>query len=356
MVDQEEMRMKAVVIHAAHDLRVEDHPLPLAEAPAPGMVRVRMAAGGICGSDLHYYHNGGFGVVRVRQPMALGHEASGFVEAIGEGVEDLSPGGLVAVNPSQPCGVCAWCRDGLRHHCADMRFNGSAMRFPHEQGLFRACIEVPVERAVPMPAGTDPTVAALCEPLAVCLHAANQAGDLAGKTVLVSGCGPIGILAVAVAKLRGAARILATDVTRHCIEMAERMGATDAFDVSGGTDALAPFAEGKGQVDVVLECSGNPRAMAAAIPVLKPRGRLVLVGLGGDAALPINAIVAKELSLVGTFRFDREFDEAARIIGSGAVDFAPVVSAVYPWDDAVAAFEHAGDRNRATKVAIRLSA
>jgi L-idonate 5-dehydrogenase len=346
--------MQAIVIYSAHDLRVQDFDLPLGDL-APGSVRVRMAAGGICGSDLHYYHHGGFGVVRVKQPMALGHEASGFVEALGAGVTGLTLGQLVAVNPSNPCGVCDYCRKGLRHHCTDMRFNGSAMRMPHEQGLFRECIDVTAPRAVAMPEGTSPAEAALCEPFAVCLHAGNQAGDFRGRTVLVSGCGPIGILCIVMAKLKGATRIIATDITRHCLDMAARMGATECFDVSGGTDALQPFAEGKGQIDIVLECSGHGAAIASMIPLLKPRGRLVLVGLGGDVALPVNTVVAKELELVGTFRFDPEFDEAARLIATRTVDLSAIVSAVYPIEDAVAAFKHAGDRTRATKVAIALS-
>lgn len=346
--------MQAVVIHAPHDLRVQDFTLPDA-APGAGEVRVRMAAGGICGSDLHYYHHGGFGVVRVKEPMTLGHEASGIVEAVGSGVAKVKVGDLVAVNPSRPCNTCDYCRAGLRVHCTDMRFNGSAMRFPHEQGLFRACISVSEERAVVMPAGTRPEAAAMCEPFAVCLHAASQVGDLAGKTVLVSGCGPIGILTIVVAKLRGAARILATDITRHSLDVAAKVGATDCYDVSSGMDALAPFGEGKGKVDVVFECSGNPRAMAGAIGLMRPRAHLVLVGLGGDAPVPVNTIVAKELRVCGTFRFDPEFNEAAHLIGTGAVDLSPAISAVYPMSDAVAAFEHAGDRTRATKVAIALS-
>lgn len=346
--------MKAIIIHAPYDLRVEDFPLPGGE-PAAGEVCVRMAAGGICGSDLHYYHHGGFGTVRVREPMALGHEASGFVVALGAGVKGIAVGDLVAVNPSRPCDACRYCRAGLRMHCEAMRFNGSAMRLPHEQGLFRECIAVGVERAVAMPAGTRPAEAALCEPLAVCLHAASHAGDLAGRTVLVSGCGPIGILSIVVARLGGAARILATDITRHSLDIAARMGATDCFDVSGGMDQLAPFAEGKGQVDVTFECSGNPKAIAGAIPLMRPRGIVVLVGLGGDAPVPVNTIVAKELSLVGTFRFDTEFAEAARLVGSRAVDFSPVISASYPMAEAKAAFDHAGDRGRATKVVIDLS-
>lgn len=346
--------MKAIIIHAPHDLRVQEFALPDA-APAAGEVRVRMAAGGICGSDLHYYHDGGFGTVRVRQPMALGHEASGFVEAVGADVKGVRVGDLVAVNPSRPCQSCPNCCAGLRIHCTDMRFNGSAMRMPHEQGLFRECIAVEEHRAVVMPAGIRPAEAALCEPFAVCLHAASHAGDLAGKTVLVSGCGPIGVLCVVIAKLRGAARILATDIARASLDMAARMGATDCFDVSSGMEALAPFAEAKGQVDVVFECSGNPRALAGAIPLIRPLGRMVLVGIGGDCALPVNLIVAKELQLFGTFRFDSEFNEAAALIGGKTVDLSPMVSAIYPMEDAVAAFAHAGDRTRATKVAIALS-
>ena len=346
--------MKAVIIHAPHDLRVEEFDLPLG-ALAPNGVRVKMAAGGICGSDLHYYHHGGFGTVRVKQPMALGHEASGVVEAVGADVKGVKPGQLVAVNPSSPCNSCHYCKAGFRNHCENMRFNGSAMRFPHEQGLFRACIDIPAERAVVMPEGTAPAEAALCEPFAVCLHAANQAGDLSGKTVLISGCGPIGVLSVVAARLAGAARIIATDITVHSLDMAKRMGASDCFDVSGGTTDLAPFAEGKGQVDVVFECSGNQHALMSVMPLLRPRGKLVLVGLGGDAPMPINMIVAKELQIIGTFRFDAEFNEAARLIGSKAVDLSPVISAVYPMEEAVAAFTHAGDRTRATKVAIALT-
>jgi len=346
--------MRAIVIHAAHDLRVQDFDLPEA-APAAGDVLVRMAAGGICGSDLHYYHQGGFGDVRVKQPMALGHEAAGFVAAVGSGVKALSVGDLVAVNPSSPCEACQYCRLGLRHHCEAMRFNGSAMRFPHEQGLFRAEIVVPEARAPKLPAGTRPAEAALCEPFAVCLHAVAQAGDLKGATVLVSGCGPIGVLTIVAARLAGAARILALDIARQSLDMAARMGADEVFDVSGGAEALLPFAAGKGRVDCAFECSGAPQAMAGIIPLLRPRGRLVLVGLGADAALPVNAVVAKEIQIAGSFRFDREFDAAARLIGSRTVDLAPIVSAVYPMEEAVAAFERAGDRSRAAKVAIALS-
>jgi L-idonate 5-dehydrogenase len=346
--------MRAIICHGAHDLRVEPAPAP--GALAPGHVRVRMRAGGICGSDLHYALHGGFGVVRIREPMTLGHEASGVVEALGEGVAGLLPGQLVAVNPSEPCGRCQACLDGAERHCAEMRFNGSAMRFPHVQGLFREVVDVPAGRLFPMPDGVSPQEAALCEPLAVALHAVAQAGDIAGKRVLVTGCGPIGALVIAAARLKGAAEIVATDLSAHSLAMARRMGADHALDIGADRDALAPWQAGKGVLDAAFECSGSPHAFAPAIAALAPRGTIVAVGLGGEVTLPLNALVAKELRLVGTFRFDREYAEAAGLVGSGRLDLKPLITAVYPLDQAAEAFAHAADKSRATKVVVMLDA
>lgn len=345
--------MRALVIHAPHDLRLEEFAV---RDPALGAddVQIRMAAGGICGSDLHYYHHGGFGTVRVKEPMALGHEASGYVEAVGRNVTHVAPGDLVAVNPSSPCGTCPSCQHGQHNHCENMLFNGSAMRFPHVQGLFREQVVVAGRRAFPMAEGVTPAEAALCEPFSVALHAARQAGDLAGRTVLVSGCGPIGVLMIVAARLGGAARIVATDITRHCLDVAARFGCDACIDVSKGVEGLAPYIENRGQIDVAFECSGNPQAMASALSTLRPKGRIVLVGLGGDAPMPINVIVAKELEIVGTFRFDEEFARAADLISCRKVDLSGMISAIYPMSGADDAFAHASDRMRATKVVIAL--
>src|SRR5215471_12184286 len=167
--------MRAVVIHAPKDLRIDSFP---DATPGPGQVRVKIANGGICGSDLHYYHQGGFGTVRIREPMALGHEIAGVVAAVGQGVADLAVGTRVAVNPSLPCGACAYCREGMRNQCLDMRFMGSAMRDPHVQGGFREHVTVEAAQAIPIAERLSLAEAAMAEPLAVCLHAANQAGPL----------------------------------------------------------------------------------------------------------------------------------------------------------------------------------
>jgi L-idonate 5-dehydrogenase len=345
--------MRAIMIHPPHDLRVESFP-ESKPSPTAGEVLVRMAAGGICGSDLHYYHHGGFGAVRVKEAMALGHEASGHVEAIGKGVTGLAVGDLVAVNPSQPCGTCPSCGRAELNHCENMRFNGSAMRMPHVQGLFREYVTAPRARIFRIDPAVSAAEAALCEPLAVALHAVKQAGDLKGKTVLVTGCGPIGVLAIVAAKLAGAGRVIATDITAHSLDIAAKLGCDTLVNLAETPDGLQPFTENRGQIDALLECSGNPRALAGAIPALKPRGRVVLVGLGGDAPVPINAIVAKELEIVGTFRFCEEFAVAADLISSRKVKLGAMISATYPMAQAVEAFEHASDKARATKVAVLL--
>ena len=333
-------------LYAAHDLRIE----PLAQPePIEGAALIRVARGGICGSDLHYYHDGGFGPVRVREPIVLGHEAAGYVEAAPEG-SDLTTGQLVALSPSRPCGTCEYCRAGLERHCLNMRFSGSAMRLPHEDGFFRNRLYHPVGQCIPLAAGASAADAAGAEPLAVCLHALSKAPDLAGQRVLITGAGPIGAICTALARLRGAAEIVVTDVQDFTLDIARRMGADRCVNVADDPEGLAEYAQGKGRIDVVLECSANPHAIAQAIGVARPQGTIVQIGVGGTMPLPLNLIVGKELHLVGTHRFDREFAEAVRMIGAREVDLSPMVTQVLPAAEAQRAFDLAGDRTRAVKV------
>lgn len=336
---------QALVLHAPHDLRVEER--PVAE-PGPGEVLVRMAAGGICGSDLHYYHHGGFGAVRVREPMILGHEVSGRVERLGGGVEGLREGQLVALSPSRPCGRCAYCLRGLANHCLHMRFYGSAMPMPHIQGAFRGRLVADAAQCVPAD-GLSPEVAAMAEPLAVCLHALERAGPVLGRTILVTGCGPIGLLCVLAARRAGAAHIVATDIAALPLRVARAVGADAALDAREG---LSAYEADKGAFDVVLECSGAEAALRAAIPATRPRGVIVQVGLGGDMTVPMGAITAREIEWRGTFRFHHEFTTAVSLMRDGLIDPAPLVSARYPHTNATAAFAAASDRAAGIKTVL----
>ena len=343
--------MEALVLHAPRDLRREDRPVP---PPGPGEVQVAIATGGICGSDLHYYNHGGFGTVRLREPMILGHEVAGHVAGLGEGVEGLAEGDLVAVSPSRPCGACRYCLEGMANQCLNMRFYGSAMPFPHVQGAFRQVLNADARQCLPA-GGLTPAEAAMAEPLAVVLHAVRAAGSLIGRKVLVTGCGPIGTLAVLAARRAGADMIVATDLSPFTLNMARGAGADETVDMAADPEGLARFAPQKGTFDVAFECSGAASALAAGIGAMRPGGRIVQLGLGGDMTLPMMAITAKELSLTGSFRFHEEFAAGVGLMRRGLVDVKPLVTHTVGLDEAARGFALASDRGSAMKVQVSFS-
>ncbi|MGK9202754.1 L-idonate 5-dehydrogenase [Sinorhizobium sp. M4_45] len=341
------MRTRLARLYGPRDLRLEVADVP---APGDGEVLLKMAAGGICGSDLHYYQEGGFGPVRVREPIIPGHEASGRVAALGAGVSGLAIDDLVAVNPSQPCGTCRFCGEGLPVHCLDMRFLGSAMRLPHTQGMFRDWLVVPAVQCHPAGSLVSPGEAACAEPLAVCLHAVAQAGEIRGKKVLVTGAGPIGALVVAAARHAGADEIVVTDLADAALDRAKAMGATRIVNVRRDPAGLAVYEADKGQFHVAFECSAAEPALRSAVAAVRPRGTIVQVGVTGEINLPLHSLVGKELRLVGSQRFDREFAIAIALISNRRIDVRPIMSHQFPVDEAVRAFEQAGDRSAACKV------
>ena len=346
------MRVKAAVLRkmGLGPPYAASRPLDIVELdvapPGRGEALVRIKAAGLCHSDLSVIDGS-----RPRPtPMALGHEIAGVVATAGEGVTHLAPGTRVAVNPSRPCGLCIHCREGMRNQCLDMRFMGSAMRNPHVQGGFRENVTVEAAQAIPIAKQLSLPEAAMAEPLAVCLHAANQAGQLMGKRVLITGCGPIGALMVVVARCSGAAEIVVTDVAEASLAVARKLGASHAINVVTQVAALDPWRAGKGSFDVLFEASGNQAALRLAFDLLRPRATIVQLGLGGEMTLPVNSIVTKELQLRGTFRFDAEFELALRLMGEGRLDVKPLITASMPFDEAVEAFELASDRASSMKV------
>lgn len=339
--------MRAIVIHAPKDLRIE----PTApDEPGPGQVQIRMRAGGICGSDLHYYQHGGFGTVRIKQPMILGHEVAGEVSALGEDVDGFTVGDLVAISPSRPCGNCRYCAEGLPMHCQNMRFYGSAMPFPHIQGAFRETLVADATQCV-LATGLSAGQAAMAEPLSVCLHAVRRAGEMLGKRVLITGSGPIGVLCLMAARRAGAAEIVVTDLADTALEFAKAAGADRVINITSG--GLDEYVNGKGYFDVALECSGANVALSGAIAVLRPRGVMVQVGMGGDMTLPMQAVTAKEIDLRGSFRFHEEFSTAVELMQKGLIDVSGLITHEFALVDAVEAFETAADRSKAMKAQIR---
>ena len=344
--------MKALVCHAPRDLRIDT--LPDGEL-GPTQLRVKVAYGGICGSDLHYFQHGGFGTVRIKHPMVLGHEVSGVISEVGTAAQSFAVGQHIAVSPSRPCGQCRYCQKGHHNQCLDMRFYGSAMRTPHIHGAF--CDELIIEalQAHVVSQKLSLSVAALVEPLSVGLHAITRAGGVFGKQVLVTGCGPIGVLLIAGLRRAGAAHIVAADLSDKALACAKAMGANETLNLSTHPQALTPFSANKGHFDVMFEASGSPKALASGLEAVAPRGVVVTIGLGGDVALPMNMLVAKELELRGTFRFHEEFAVAARFLDEGLIDASPVISHVLNMSNAIEAFELAADKTQAMKVQIKFS-
>ena len=345
--------MKAIVCHAPEDLRLDNFET---DVLGTHQLQVDVAYGGICGSDLHYYQHGGFGTVRIKEPMVLGHEVSGIVRVVGSAVQNFKAGQRIAISPSRPCGQCQYCQKGQHNHCLDMRFFGSAMRFPHVQGAFRQTLVIDASQAHPLHDSLSLSLAALAEPLSVGLHAIQRAGSVFGKQVLVTGCGPIGTLLIGALRRAGAARIVAVDIADTPLECARAMGADEAINIAKQPEALAPFAVNKGVFDVMFEASGNDRALRNGLDVVAPRGVIVSIGLGGDSTLPLNQLVGKELELRGTFRFHEEFAVAVRFLNEGLIDGRPVISHVMGFDDAIHAFELASDKSQAMKVQINFGA
>jgi L-idonate 5-dehydrogenase len=337
----------AVVAHAANDLRIDDLPL---RSPAADEAVVEVTYGGICGSDLHYWTHGAAGESILRAPMVLGHEVVGTVAqpaADGSGPPAWT---RVAVHPATPAD------DGVTRYPADRpnlspgcTYLGSAARFPHTDGAFVKYAILPSRMLRTLPAGVDLRTAAVIEPASVAWHAVSRAGEVAGKTALVIGAGPIGGLIIAVLKRAGAAEIVAVDLHDHALQVARALGATRTL-VATDTEAIAAL-----QADVAVDSSGNHRGLASAIRGTARGGRVVMVGLlpTGDQPVPMSLAITRELELVGSFRFNDEIDEVIAALADGSLVVDPVITHEYPLSEALEAFAVAKDASTSSKVLLR---
>lgn len=346
--------MKTLFIHGREDIRLEDVPTP---EPGPGEVRLRIAYVGVCGSDLHYYFNGANGAFVVEEPMAPGHEVSGVVDLDPSG--KLASGTPVTVHPATFGEPIPGIED-KRHLFPGGSYLGSASTHPHTQGGMSEFLIVKDFMVRPLPAGMDLRVAALAEPLGVALHGINVAGGVEGKSVVVSGSGPIGLLAAAAAVAKGAAEVVSTDVLAGPLDRARRLGArpvrvggAGAGTTSGAGDAELP----RGHFDVALECSGIPAAVSATIEAVRPAGVHAQIGMMGAGPQPIAlaTLIAKEIQLRGCFRFNTEIDEAIELLAARPEIADVVVTHVFKGDSAdsaVEAFTTAKDSDASGKVLV----
>ena len=340
------MTSLACRIHGKEDLRIEPAATP---ALGPGQVLLRLGAGGICGSDLHYYFEGRNGSFVVREPLIPGHEASGVVAEIGPGVTRVKAGDRVAISPSHACGRCEACREGREQLCTAMQFLGSASVFPHAQGMFRETFVMGERQCYPVASDVSLGELAFAEPLAVALHAVHRGPDLLGKSVLVTGAGTIGCLVVMAARLAGATSITVSDVLDRPLAKAREVGADVTLRADRDDDALR-----EPRYHAAYEVSGNVGALRTCVAAVRRGGTVVQVGTLPHEPLPfvMNDIMAKELDVHGAFRWGIEFDWAVRYLEARRVDVRPLLSGQYPLADAVAAFHAAADKTTSTKVQV----
>lgn len=333
---------RAVVLHGQGDVRVEERAIP---EPGPREVLVAIAAVGVCGSDVHYYEHGRIGSFVVREPMVLGHESSGRVVALGPAASKHAVGDRVTLEPGVPCGNCRECRSGRYNLCGDVRFFAT----PPIDGAFANYVAIHEDFAFALPESVSDEAGALMEPLSVGVWACEKAKVSAGSSVLITGAGPIGLLAAQCAHAFGATEITVTDLNPHRLSLAERTAATRVVNV--GEESL----EGSGlEVDALIECSGHPDSLKAGIAALRPAGTAVLVGMGPEeeAVVPLALIQSRELWLTGTFRYANAYPTAIALAASGRVDLEAIITRRYALDDAEAALRAGREDPTAVKVMV----
>lgn len=334
--------MKEIVIEGKLDLTEQDVPVPV---PLEGEVRLKVEFVGICGSDLHYYFEGVNGEFVVREPLVPGHEMSGRIDLDPSG--RLAPGTPVTVHPAR-FGTPERGIENRRHLWPNGSYLGSASTWPHTQGAMAQYLVVRADMVRPLPPELPLRRAALAEPLAVALHGINEGGGVQGARVLVSGAGPIGLLAAAAAKALGAAEVTCCDVLDGPLGRARDLGVDKTIKIGEQSIPANSY-------DVVLECSGAPSAVNAAGLAVRRAGTFVQIGMLPNTPQPINLapFISKEVNWHGSFRFDNEIDEAILML-AGDPRFDAVITHVLPAAHAGDAFSVAKDSQTSGKVVVSL--
>jgi L-iditol 2-dehydrogenase len=329
--------MRTAVLTESLQFEFEDREVP---DPEPHEALIRVSDVGICGSDIHYYRHGRIGEYVVEDPLVLGHESAGEVIETGSDVESLAPGTRVTLEPGVPCRRCGHCKRGEYNLCPEVTF----MATPPDDGAFSECVTWPADFVYELPESVSMRAGALCEPLSVGVHACRRGSVGVGDTVVISGGGPIGLLAMAAARAAGASDVLLSDVVSEKLALAEQRGADRTIDASREDvpEAIAEYTDGVG-VDVVIEASGAEAATRSAFEAVRRGGTVVLVGLTDEATIPIDvlSLIDNELDVFGSFRYHNTYPAALSLLADGAVDVEGIVDFESPLTEIEAAFDRA---------------
>ncbi|MCJ1472224.1 hypothetical protein MMC13_000871 [Lambiella insularis] len=333
----------ACFLYGAGDARLEPWHDPVIEEPQDVIIEIGYT--GVCGSDVHFWVNGGIGAYMVQNPLIMGHEAAGTVVSVGEGVTTLVPGDRVAIEPGIPCRRCSNCKAGRYHFCGDMQFAASP---PTTHGTLTKFFKAPVDFCYKLPDSMSLQEGVLLEPLAVAVHAVRLAQIGPGVNVVVFGAGPVGLLCGAVVKAFGASKVVAVDIVDQRLAFAAKYAASGAYKPETELDAIGNAAKlvheqglGDSGVDVVIDASGAAPSIQTGIQVLKMGGTYVQAGMGkSDVDFPIMAMCMKELHVFGCFRYGAgDYDLARKLVGEGKVSVKELITGVVPFEQATQAWE-----------------
>jgi len=345
----------AVVLHAIDDIRLDTRPTPKV-GPYDALIAVKSV--GICGSDVHYWKHGRIGPFILNNPMVLGHESAGQVVAVGEKVHHLKAGDRITMEPGVPCRSCNSCKIGRYNLCPDIIF----MATPPYDGSLSNYIVHPADFCFKLPDHVSYDEGAMCEPLSVGVYAVSRAKVTLGQTVLITGAGPIGLMCLMAARAAGAGTTFITDIKQERLDVAKELGATHIIDTTKVPDVAAYIHSivGSQSVDVAIECSGATSAIHAAIKTTKNGGAVCIVGMGPpEITLPLVEAAAREVDLIGVFRYCNTYPKTLALIASGKVNVKPLITHHFDFKESVEAFNVArlgADKNNkmAIKVVITL--
>ncbi|GMR37359.1 hypothetical protein PMAYCL1PPCAC_07554, partial [Pristionchus mayeri] len=331
-----EMDNLSAVLYGKDDLRMEQREIPVAKK---GELLIRVHTVAICGSDVHYLRHGAIGSFIVNAPMVVGHETSGTVEGVGEGVDGFAPGDRVAMEPGIPCRMCSQCKSGSYNLCPEMRFFAT----PPVHGTLTRFVSHPADFCFKLPPSVSYEEGALLEPLSVGVYACKRAGITVGQKVFVLGAGPVGLLSALVALSHGVSSVVITDIDEGRLALAKECGVHHAVNVKGLSPAearekvLAALGQ---EPDASIECTGVGPSIETAITTTRSGGVAILVGMASARCdLPILAAACREVDLRGIFRYRNCYPTALELVASKRIDLSKLTSAHYSLEQTREAFE-----------------
>ncbi|MCL4106749.1 UNVERIFIED_CONTAM: hypothetical protein GTU68_048193 [Idotea baltica] len=342
--------MRSFLLYDKNDVRFCEIPYPEA---AKNEVVVQVKSVGICGSDVHYYKDGKIGDFIPKEPFALGHELSGIINKESPMFPNLTKGTRVSINPSRPCRNCSTCNEGLFNLCPSMKYIGSASVYPHLNGGFSEFIKIPGENCVKLADFISFEMAALLEPLSVVLHAIGKAGQLKGKSVLITGAGTIGQLCHMVAALQSPSKVVITDIRNSALDVAKKFQVTAAlspteqnFDKTLNNIAPSGF-------DILLEASGASNILKENVKFLRKGGTVIQLGMFSEKAqFPFADFMKNELNFQTSFRFNNEYDLAVNLLEKRALDLTRIITSRFSYDKIPEAIKHAASSTEEIKVVV----